>query len=762
MVWGDKVMTRRAGQEGRVEYTDRAFSQDAQQAMRGEIVRGLIELITNSDDAYVDVELSRGHPGRILVQVEHRKNQPWRVIVRDRATGIKDLVGRITKLGGRSSGFEEGRQKRGNLGRGAKDLAAFGPVTFRTVHDGQFSELVLRPDGSWKELVPPRKAIEADRSLVGAIRGSGTMVEIVVDPQFRCPRHDTLNTALSTHFALRDIMSDPLRKVLLSNLNTEQEDQLCYEYPDQDVVVDQDVELPEYGSSAQLRIWRLPERCDEGPWDNSRPSGILIKGERAIYENTLFDLENNMHSGWFGGELQCALIDELARDFDDRLQQGWAPDTMNPVNPVLRGRDGLERNHPVYASIRAAVQPHLARLVAMEAERAEAEEDRSVSRETRRALDAVARELGRMINEEMKDIEAEELAGLPDQGEPPDIQVVPEEAYAYQGEDRTLTVAVRRDRASVGDPVSVSMSPEGVLELLTAGPTLGEHRRREDVLVTQVRLRPVLVGEMTMVTVCHEGACGEAIVMVRPQREVEPEVDFTPEALEFERERYRIGWKKTRALALHAQGQVVDEQGSRVTVTSSDDGVVVRTPSLDLEYDEVKGHFVGEVDVEARSLGAKAEIVAKCGDASATTNVLVSRKEEAPGLRVKFDDEPSGYWRGLIETTDGVTTIRVMTSHPSVRPYLGRGLRHQDTPMCREMIAEIVADTAARKVVQDLYRMRGTVEDFDSSRFYREHYVRFTKFLPRLQRILVGSPEQAARAEVLEASPLLQTVQAED
>src|SRR5665647_1502649 len=131
MVCGGEGMTRHVPRKGRVEYTDRAFSQDAQQAMKGEIIRGLIELITNSDDAYVDVDLSRGHPGRILVQVEHRKNQSWHVVVRDRATGIEDLVSRITKLGGRSSGFEQGRQKRGNLGRGAKDLAAFGPVTFR-------------------------------------------------------------------------------------------------------------------------------------------------------------------------------------------------------------------------------------------------------------------------------------------------------------------------------------------------------------------------------------------------------------------------------------------------------------------------------------------------------------------------------------------------------------------------------------------------------------------------------------------------------
>ena len=205
-------MSRRVGQKGRVEYTDRAFAQDAQQAMKGEIVRGLIELVTNADDAYVDVDLQRGRPGRILIEVEHRKNQPWRVVVRDRATGIKNLVDQITKLGRRSSGFEKGKQKRGNLGRGAKDLAAFGPVTFHTIHDGHFSELLLRSDGTWEELVPSRTATDSDRQVVGVPRGSGTMVEVVVDPQFRCPRHETLVKDLSTHFALRDIMNDPQRK----------------------------------------------------------------------------------------------------------------------------------------------------------------------------------------------------------------------------------------------------------------------------------------------------------------------------------------------------------------------------------------------------------------------------------------------------------------------------------------------------------------------------------------------------------------------
>ena len=101
-------------ESGTVQYTGRAFHQDAMEAMRGDIVRGLIELITNSDDAYVACD--SGAAGKIIIEVEHRRNQPWSVVARDRATGIsaQDMISKITRLGGRTSGFETGEARRGN------------------------------------------------------------------------------------------------------------------------------------------------------------------------------------------------------------------------------------------------------------------------------------------------------------------------------------------------------------------------------------------------------------------------------------------------------------------------------------------------------------------------------------------------------------------------------------------------------------------------------------------------------------------------
>lgn len=117
----------------RVSYGPRAFKQDASNAMKGDIVRGLIELITNCDDAYGD-----DAQGKIRIEVEHRRSAPWQVIVRDRAKGMRKarMANAIGDIGTRMSGFEEGARVRGNLGRGTKDLAAFGPVTFESVCDG--------------------------------------------------------------------------------------------------------------------------------------------------------------------------------------------------------------------------------------------------------------------------------------------------------------------------------------------------------------------------------------------------------------------------------------------------------------------------------------------------------------------------------------------------------------------------------------------------------------------------------------------------
>jgi hypothetical protein len=52
---------------GRIKYEERAFEQDAGLAMGGDIMRALVELITNADDAYGELD------GDIVVSVNCTK-----------------------------------------------------------------------------------------------------------------------------------------------------------------------------------------------------------------------------------------------------------------------------------------------------------------------------------------------------------------------------------------------------------------------------------------------------------------------------------------------------------------------------------------------------------------------------------------------------------------------------------------------------------------------------------------------------------------
>ena len=231
---------------------------------------------------------------KIRIEVEHRRKSPWRVVVRDRAKGMRKdkMESAIGDIGARTSGFEEGERVRGNLGRGAKDVAAFGPVTFESICEGYLASMTLEPDGSFDN--PTQRPVTREHREKLGIPRNGTIVTIKVDSKFPCPRHDTLLDKLSKHYQLRDINSDPRRELTLHDLNSEKTDRIRYGQETSQQVEFREIEVPGYpDATVSVEIMRLTERYENPSNDTGRPEGLLIKGRRAIYDNTLFSFENN-------------------------------------------------------------------------------------------------------------------------------------------------------------------------------------------------------------------------------------------------------------------------------------------------------------------------------------------------------------------------------------------------------------------------------------------------------------------------------------
>ena len=94
-----------------ITYTSKGFTQDADQAMEGDVIKGLIELITNADDAY------GANKGKIRVTLRRPKNEsdPTSISVSDQAKGLspEGMENAFLTLGGETSGFLSGDDVRG-------------------------------------------------------------------------------------------------------------------------------------------------------------------------------------------------------------------------------------------------------------------------------------------------------------------------------------------------------------------------------------------------------------------------------------------------------------------------------------------------------------------------------------------------------------------------------------------------------------------------------------------------------------------------
>ena len=722
----------KSDERGIVEYSGRGFHQDATDAMGGDIVRALIETITNSDDAYIREGRGR-RKSKILVEVEHRRG-PWRVVTRDRAKGMtrSEMKQAIIRIAQRTSGFQYGQAVRGNLGRGAKDLAAFGNVDFESIVGDRLARLTLQPTGHYS-LPPDTRVTTKDRQRLGITRGNGTVVTIHVQNNFRCPRHRRLVERLSKHYQLRDILADENREITLSDGGNRIRDVIRYEFPDLPVCFREDVEIDGYpGVTATVTIRRNPERYDDPASDPSRPGGLLVVGNRAVYENSLFSLESNPHAGWFSGRVECHHIDTLAREYDECLEKGTPPPPENPLPIIRRRRDGLQHNHPFYRELTAAVEVPLRQLVRKEEEEAQ-ERSAGEGRRMRRSLDRLGRDLSRLMDEDLRNLDEEGLGGGTSVELAP-LSVIPQEPVLYMGENKTLSVLVRKD---VQAPcVEVSVDPGGVVDVVTGTEVeLRPHKARSDALIGRIRLRPLLEDEVTMLTVRANEHTADAMVDVRPERET---IEVSPpEVFQFERDRYRVAWGKKKGIRLVAPVEFVAEHGTSFRVSSSNPGVVALGGLGELILQEELEYYVGEVILEGRTIGATATLRADVGSEFATCGVSVRKEEGGPGLRIRIADEEAGSRRAIIEQEGDLTVIKIMGRHPVVKRYRGPDFRGDELPITKSVLAEIVAGEAARMIMEKKFPLQSGENELDAARLYAEHYRYLSKYLVQCHRSLV-------------------------
>ncbi|MCQ3803866.1 MAG: ATP-binding protein [Acidimicrobiia bacterium] len=726
--------------KGRIPYTSRALLQDAREAMGTDLIRGLIELITNSDDSYA----RQNRSGPIRVEVDHsRKGGPHEVIVRDRAGGMsfQEMRDRLLPIGGRSSGLEDGQPVRGNRGRGAKDLVAFGEVEFTSIKDGRISSVRLRQTGDFEFSRQDDTPTREERSDLGIKRGNGTVVTVFCEG-VRRPRHERLRDDLTNDFQLRDIMADPQRTVTLvgRTKNNSRTAKLRYSRPVLEPLLNTHIEIEGYPEAGQvaLTVGKLPERSDDPHRNPTRAAGVLIAGKRAIYDSTLFKFEGHPSAGWLHGRLSCPYIDQLTIDHDNAVESDQAPSDDNPLPIISRRRRGLLKDHPFWTALSKAVEDQLAPLIEKLEEEEKSGTEPKESPEMRRRLDHLGRAVARMLHQSLRELDDDP----PAPGPLPDPLVIhPKQANIVVGSTKTLSVVCAAEGLREGDEITIELEPEGAFQIINPAPIrLGPHRSgRSDVLTAPVRLK-CLKAESALFEASIGDRSGLALLEGIEEPPPPPPVD-PPEDFRFENHSYTLGVNKQKTIEVRGPVALVEPTDRVVQVKSDNAGVTVLDGGTTvMSFNDQLGFYVGRVRIAGTRLGARATLYANLEQFSAQSTVkVVTRDTGIPNLKINFTHRPEPLWRSYFDpeepTPESNQTLWVAVKHPSLLPLAKDDFSGEHSREFRTALAEVISEALAARLVK---KEHGD-QPIEVSTLYQRHAQQQTKILPPIQKVLISS-----------------------
>jgi hypothetical protein len=772
--WGEKTMATTTEPDkpasGEVVYSQRAKRQDAADAMANDLVRGLVELITNSDDAYVRAK----RRGPIQIEAEHGRAATGmynRVIVRDLATGMtrQEVEAGILVAGARLSGHEVGHRTRGLQGRGAKDVAVFGKAQFRTIRDGVYTAVIV--DGEtfeYSELVS-RPATHSDFADLGLPQGaSGTEATIFVKrAAHSVPLHKNLADRLTRHFQLRDIMTDPKTEVTLVDLAKPlARERLTYQPPYfSEVVLDEQIAVPDYPATCRLVV-RRSEKQFEDERNASRHGGILIAGRRAIYDSTYFGFDGRPGALWYSGRLDCDFIDDLQDEYDDhndpnlppaKRRQRTVDERLNGVPLVTRRRDGLEKNHPFAQRLRAIVEDRLRPLVEAE-EKAASQKAGGANEDTKRRLRSAAAKLGSLYQElaRQQELEVEETGGVAEHlNQPIALMITPDAASLNPDESKTFSIFAWpevHESGAVPDPPTARIKvhlPE-IATAENAGVALVPDKRQPRRLRGTVKVTAQDRLDATTIEISLGAYSAEAIIeVVEP---IAPEPQEPPDRLTFRQDTYSMRVGRRRRLVLWAPNGVVgaaaatSPPGLHPTMRTNVSAMKLGEPSLfeQVHTDDGQSWQQAEIEVFA-SEACVAKVWAEFAGQLALTRVNVTDPDgqnpfdfDLTNRTPQYDSEGRAEWA----TVMGKRKLRICAGHPSLSRYFGPELEHQDEQSCRMLIAEVLADELAIDLLKREEKGRGGNQLFPDSHAFdvrRRDYA--SKFLKAAHEALIPDVE---------------------
>ena len=664
---------------GDLQYTARAFKQDSEDAMKGDVVRALIELITNADDAYN----SKG--GSIQIRLL-KSESPYQVkiSVHDKATGLDadGLEKAFARLGDLNQKFVGDMGTRGLFGRGAKDVAALGKARFASIRAGKFSSLEIDPVKAKFNMedideTPTQSAYEECLLKAGE---SGLTAELFVSTIHRIPSATDMVTKLQSHVQLRDLLNR--NDVFYFDERSKLEVKLNGLLPTGEKVVDQELIIPRFKHPVKIAIYRLPAK-ETSTLDEYSVHGLIVSGRGAAYENSFLHLSKRPEAGWFCGRLDAPEIHDLARSIDTDKNAS----ELNPTRIVSRQRDGLVQNHPYFRALGSEVEKVLKPLFDAMAEEEGAQ--RKEGDKLRKRFDALSQVLANTLQEILDEADAGELpTSSDDDGSNFSLSIIPPRRVIKIGE--TVSLTVRAPESFDFESIKFALTSESTsFEIVDGAKATWSKHPRLPVRQRTIRVHAKSRGTGTLSAVAGDVRAECELIAVA----FEPVTEIEPDSLIFDLIHVKVAPTKAKNLILRGPLEYV---GEVIEVQSSISGLQV--PSQ-VRFKSSKSGKSAEILIRALAGIDEDEaiVTAKLDEevTSCSVTIAESARNKNPKIKIEVvgNDNPPRRVDTLPE--DGQLVIRIYGRHRSISKVLGKstpnGFENETTPAAQASIVEIVA-----------------------------------------------------------------------
>lgn len=740
------------GEEYSFEYEDRYFLQNAERVMKDDIVRGLVELITNTDDSYGRIE-SKGlwGSGEISISIERRrKGKSTTIGVRDKAEGmnIEEMVKKLRRVGDITSQFLEtkGNRIRGFGGRGSRECIVFGPLVFKSIKNNIYSEVHLKKPASFIPIIE-RPATELDRIRLDIPKGNGTLVILEVDPHFSIPNNQLLVEQLPKYYSLRDITSSPKRKLELIDLSghRERKDRLVYIPKDGNIEIDETFTVDGYpDAEARILIKKSNERIKMNSSSPYWEGGILIQSNYAIHGVTGFsrDVENNPYFEYYFGRITCPYIDELAVEYEMREKQKIAHTSENPsriIDPLRT--EGLTNNHPFTKALYMEAIRRFKLLLKRDEEAATNQVREIENKKTTDRLRKLANEVSRFIKDR-----TESLDNIDDEYYLNDsdikaggIVVIPGGVKIPLGEERKFYVYVRPTPQQNSSQITLSTDSKAIQ---LSSDIEGLIEKGDGILYSSFSVLGIEYADNVKIKIVWGDIEKQISVSVVKKEEIHPYVkDFS-----FEKSAYKVREGKQKEIQiLAAWPNFVHGEVECLVVSDTDEFIDIIGKKTKLKYtvfDDGTEMAIAKIKVFGKKIGGSTTIKTTLQYKEITAKVTVlPQKELGHNIEIKVVDEDLGEQRAVWSGN----LLKISGRHKTIRRYLGppsSWLSAQDSIHFRLLIAELIADNVARRILElNAQKNIHEYEDMDVSGFYQKHRKHVNDFLEIAHKIQIPESE---------------------